>query len=59
MIPKGGNRFSAKDHAQTKSWSGMMIRGKIIPLQPISPGPQRPTFGHIRPYRRQIRKREG
>jgi hypothetical protein len=21
-----------KDHAQTKSWSGMMIRRKIIPL---------------------------
>jgi hypothetical protein len=33
MIPKSGNRFSEKDHAQKKSWSGMMIRRKIIPLQ--------------------------
>jgi hypothetical protein len=32
MIPKSGNRFSEKDHAQTKGWSGMMIRRKIIPL---------------------------
>jgi hypothetical protein len=39
MIPKkpaphsmrGGYRFSEKDHAQTKSWSGMMNRKKIIP----------------------------
>jgi hypothetical protein len=40
MIPKkpaadlirGGNRFSEKDHAQTKKESGMMIQRKIIPL---------------------------
>src|SRR5436309_2072047 len=28
MIPKSGNRFSEKDHAQTKAWRGVMIRGK-------------------------------
>jgi len=32
MIPKSENRFSEKDHAQTKKQSGMMIRRKIIPL---------------------------
>jgi hypothetical protein len=40
MIPKSGNRFSEKhalgldprDHAQTKSQSGITIRKKVIPL---------------------------
>jgi hypothetical protein len=40
MIPKkpapdlirGVQRFLGKDHAQTKSWSGMTIQGKVIAL---------------------------
>jgi hypothetical protein len=32
MIPKSGHRFLEKDHAQTESWSGMTIRGNVIPL---------------------------
>jgi len=31
MIPKSGNRFSEKDHAQTKSQSGMIISKKNHP----------------------------
>src|SRR5919197_5958840 len=34
MIPRNGYRFSEKDHAPTKSWSGVTIRGKVTPLQP-------------------------
>jgi hypothetical protein len=33
MIRKSGYRFSEKDHAQTKSWSAMMIRREVIALQ--------------------------
>src|SRR5262245_17651658 len=33
MIPKSGYRFFGKDHAPPKSWSGMTIRRKVIPLQ--------------------------
>jgi hypothetical protein len=32
MIPKSGNHFSEKDHAQTRNWSGMTIRREVIPL---------------------------
>jgi len=32
MIPKSGYRFSKKDHAQTKSWSGMTTRREVIAL---------------------------
>jgi hypothetical protein len=39
MIPKSGNRFSEKGHAQTRGGSGMTIRRKIIPLQ-IGRGPR-------------------
>src|SRR5712675_69757 len=57
--PMGGYRFSlgtnAKrlpgDHAQTKRWSGMTIRGKVIPLQhdpekwvPVFPRDKRKAF---------------
>jgi len=30
MIPKSGHRFSEKDHAPRKGWSGMII----MPLRP-------------------------
>jgi hypothetical protein len=33
MIPKSGYRFLEKDHAPAKTWSGMTIRRKGIPLQ--------------------------
>jgi hypothetical protein len=32
MIPKTVQQFSEKDHAQTKSWSGMTTQGKVITL---------------------------
>jgi hypothetical protein len=32
MIPKSVQRFLGKDHAQTKSWSGMTTQGKVIAL---------------------------
>jgi len=32
MIRKSGYRFSEKDHAQSKSWSAMMIQSKVIAL---------------------------
>jgi hypothetical protein len=32
MIRKSGYRFSEKDHAQTKRYSEMTIRRKVIPL---------------------------
>jgi len=31
-LDAGWEPVFGKDHAQTKSWSGMMIRRKIIPL---------------------------
>src|SRR5580693_506659 len=36
MMPKSGHRFSDKDHALSKSWSGMTIPGKVLPLQAAS-----------------------
>jgi hypothetical protein len=32
MISKSGNHFSENDRAQTRSWSVMTIRGKVILL---------------------------
>jgi hypothetical protein len=36
MIPKSVQRFSEKIMLKTRSWSGMTIQAKVIPLWPAA-----------------------